>query len=71
MASRNQLYGEQLADKIITTVKLHLTDFEDNQLDLLISLLEGELRERDTIGNSFEEKYHPGEILNDSLGNIE
>jgi hypothetical protein len=70
MQNRNQLQGEQLADKIITTVKLHLADFEDSQLDQLIALLEGEIRERDEIGNVLSE-YNTGEILNDSIGNKE
>lgn len=70
MQSRNQLQGEQLADKIITTVKIHLADFEGSQLDQLIALLECELRERDEIGNIMTE-YNKGEIINDSIGNKE
>lgn len=61
MQSRNQLYGEQLAEKIINTVRLHLQDFEDTQLDQLIHLLETEYKERQ-IGNQL------GELGNDSLG---
>ncbi len=65
--SRNQLHGEQLADKILTTLKVHLADFTGEQLDQLEALVKNEIQERDEIGNALALDREFG---HDGLSNI-
>lgn len=55
MTSRNQLQGEKLAEKIIATCKLKLSEFSDKQLEELIDLLTLESFDRVALIKSLSE----------------